>query len=132
MVVPYGGVDTGRLLTEAMKVARESHRMIANNIANADTPHYNPRELNFQATLKNAMEGRGRVSLRKTQPQHLDMAKGAMGMERYVKLSKNDYNKVDLDDQVVKLSENTGKYVMYETLLAKRFEMARNMLSSIR
>ena len=46
-------------------------------------------------------------------------------------LSKNDYNKVDLDDQMAKLSANTGKYVTYGRLLAKRFEMTKNMLSAL-
>jgi flagellar basal-body rod protein FlgB len=125
-------VDTGQLLVNAMKTCRENHRMLANNIANVDTPHYNPRELDFQKTLRNAVEMRGRVSLRETRPEHISSGVGRPEFERLAILSKNDYNKVDLDDQMVKLSENTSKYNLYGSLLAKRFEVSKNMLSAIR
>jgi len=131
-LLPYAGVDTSRLLIEAMKVAQINHRIIANNIANADTPHFNPTRLDFQATLRSAVEGRGRISLRKTQPRHLDIRKYRPQFERLAFLSKNDYNKVDLDEEVALLSENTGRYTTYGSLLVKRFDQVKNMLTNLR
>lgn len=132
MITPYAGIDTGQLLVDAMKTCRENHRLIANNIANVDTPHYNPRELDFSKTLRNAVEKRGHVSLRETRPEHISNGGSRPEFERLAILSKNDYNKVDLDDQMVKLSENTSKYNLYGSLLVKRFELSKNMLSAIR
>jgi flagellar basal-body rod protein FlgB len=128
----YAGVDTVRLLTEGMKVSRLNHYMLSNNIANVDTPNFNPTELDFQATLSAALGGRGRVSLRKTQPRHLDAELNGPEFEGIAILSKNDYNKVDLDDQMAKLSENTGRYNMYASLLIKQFEQVKNALSGLR
>ena len=131
-LTPFAGVDTTRLLVESMKVARENHRVLANNIANAETPHYNPVELDFQATLRAALGGRGRVSLRRTQPRHFDVQFHRPKFERLAILSKNDYNKVDLDDQMAKLAQNTGRYTTYGSLLVKQFEQIKNMLTQLR
>jgi flagellar basal-body rod protein FlgB len=130
--VPFAGVDTTRLLVEAMKVTQENHRILANNIANVDTPNFNPTELDFQATLRNAIEGRGRISLRRTQPQHFERVVHRPEFERLGFLSKNDYNKVDLDDQMAKLAENTGRYTTYASLVIKQFEEVKNMLTALR
>jgi flagellar basal-body rod protein FlgB len=131
-VTPFAGVDTTLLLQRAMGVAELNQRLIANNIANVDTPNYNPTELDFQATLRDVIEGRGRLSLRKTLPRHLDATRERAEFKRLAILSKNDYNKVDLDEQMANLSANTGKYVVYASLLTKRFEQVKAMLNNIR
>jgi flagellar basal-body rod protein FlgB len=130
--VSFEGVDAIRLLQSAMKVAEYNQRLIANNIANADTPNYNPVRLDFQAALRASLEGRDRVSLRKTQAGHLDMTLQGPRLESLASLSKNDYNKVDLDQELLALSENTGNYTTYGSLLVKKFQGIKNMLSSIR
>ena len=130
--MPFAGVDTARLLVGAMKVSQQNQSIIANNIANVDTPNFTPTELDFKATLRNELEGKGRVSLRTTQPQHFEKTVHRPEFEGLAFLSKNDYNKVDLDDQIAKLSENTGRYTTYGSLLAKEFESAKSMLSALR
>lgn len=129
---PFPGVDVVRLLQEGMRTAALNHRLIANNIANADTPDYNPVHLDFQSALRAALEGSDRVSLRKTQVRHLNAARPLLKFERLAILSKNDYNKVDLDEEMVRLSDNTSKYTIYSALLAKHFRMTRNMLTTLR
>lgn len=130
-MVPFGGVDTGRVLVEAMKTAEMKHRVLANNIANVDTPHFNPGHVDFQKTLQGLIEGRGGVALRTSRPRHLDLGAARPQFKRLAVLSKNDYNKVDLDEQLSDLSENTGKYTVYARLLTKRFEVVKNMLQSL-
>lgn len=128
----FAGVDTTRLLTQAMRVAQMNHRVIANNISNVDTPRFNPAQLDFQATLRSMLEGREQVQLRRTDSRHLDIRAGGPNFERLAFLSKNDYNKVDLDTEMVRLAENTGKYTTYGSLLAKQFQVTKNMLTSLR
>lgn len=130
--MPFAGVDTVRLLTAGMKVARENNTLIANNIANVDTPNFNPTELDFQATLRGVLAGQGGIQLRKTHPQHLEATANRSQFEAIATGSKNDYNKVDLDDQMAKLSENTGRYSTYASLLIKQFDQVKNTLTSLR
>jgi len=127
----FAGIGVDQVLLGAMRAAELNHRYIANNIANVDTPGYTPTELDFKATLREAIEGRGGFDLRTTQPRHLDFRTDRPQFERIAFLSKNDYNKVDLDDQVAKLSENAGKYTTYASILAKRFEIVKGALSAL-
>ncbi len=130
-MTPFAGMDTANILVQGMKTAALNHRFLANNIANVDTPHYNPVELDFQKTLRAALEGRGGVALRTSRPRHLDYTEHRPQFERLAHLSKNDYNKVDIEDQMAKLSENTGKYSNYARILAKRFETTKTMLNDL-
>ncbi|HIJ66271.1 MAG TPA: flagellar basal body rod protein FlgB [Candidatus Hydrogenedentes bacterium] len=131
-MLPFAGVPAVQLLQEAMRVVELNQRLIANNIANVDTPHYNPVRLDFQATLRNALEGMDRVSLRKTMRRHFDVTLDRPEFEGLAFLSKNDYNKVDLDEEMVRLSKNTERYTIYSSLLAKHFQRVKNMLNNIR
>ena len=128
----FEGVDTVKLLQEGMRVASRNQALIAHNIANVDTPNYNPARLDFQASLREALEGRGRVSLRRTQARHLDANRELPRFERLALSSKNDYNKVDLEQEMADLAENTGRYTTYSSLMAKEFRMIKDMLSGLR
>jgi flagellar basal-body rod protein FlgB len=115
-----------------MKVAQQNHRIIANNIANADTPGYNPVSMDFQATLRDAVAGRGTIALRRTDPRHLDASRYQLDLGRLVKSSKNDYNKVDIEEETAKLAQNRGRYTQYAAILTKQFSMVKNMLANDR
>ena len=130
-MIPFSGVDTSQVLLSAMKTAETNHRVLANNIANADTPHFTPVHLDFQKTLRANLEGRGGIALRTTRPRHLDYRSNRPQFEGLAFLSKNDYNKVDLDEQLAALSENTGKYTTYARLMTKRFEEAKYLLNTL-
>ena len=129
---PYASIDTSRLLIASMRVAQDNHRFIANNIANVDTPGYNPVSLDFQATLRNAIEGRGRIALRRTRTRHLKAEKTGVALEGLVLQSRNDYNKVDIDQEIANLAKNRGRYTVYGSLLVKQFQMVTNMLANER
>lgn len=132
MVEPYAGIDTSRLLLAGMRVAQDNHRFIANNIANVETPGYNPVSLDFQATLRNAIEGRGRIELRRTRPRHLTAERFDVALQNLVFQSRSDYNKVDIDREIANLSKNTGRFTTYGSLLTKQFQMVTRMLANER
>lgn len=125
------GTDTTRLLMSAMKTAEMNHRYLANNIANADTPGFNPANIDFQKTLSAVMDGQESMRLRTGTSRHLSFSRNTVEFERLASLSKNDYNKVDLDDQMARLQENTGRYTSYAALVSKRFQMTKDMLNSL-
>ena len=128
----FDGVNSVQLLQRAMQVCTQNHTVIANNIANADTPNFTPSKLDFQRTLRDNLEGRGRFSLRKTQARHLDVTREIQRFEHIALFSKNDYNKVDLEQEMANLSENTGNYTIYGSLLAKQFKQVKDMLAGSR
>ncbi len=128
----FAGVDTSQLLVAGMRLAQDNHRIIANNIANVDTPRYNPVEMDFQSTLRNAVEGRGRISLRGTRPQHLDASRFKLKRSTVAQTSKNDYNKVDIEKEIADLAKNRARYIGYGSILVKQFSMVKSMLANLR
>lgn len=128
----FAGVNTSQLLVAGMRLAQDNHRIIANNIANVDTPRYNPVEMDFQSTLRNAVEGRGRISLRRTRPQHLDASRFRLDRVSLVQTSKNSYNKVDIEKEITNLAKNRSRYNLYGSILVKQFSMVKSMLANLR
>lgn len=128
----FGGANVSDVLLSAMKVAELNHRVIANNIANSDTPHFSPSVLDFQRTLKAAVAGGGdHIALRTSRSRHQDRARVHTQLERKSALSKNDFNQVDLEEEVSRLAENRGRYTLYSRLLTKKFQIAGELLDSL-
>jgi flagellar basal-body rod protein FlgB len=60
-------------LRAAANLRAYRQELLASNIANADTPHYKAKDIDFAAALRGAMAGQagGDVALARTSPRHL-------------------------------------------------------------
>jgi len=131
VIGPLELYDVPSILQAGMKTAYLNQRLIANNIANADTPRFRPTELKFQETLLAQLQGRGMVSLRKNHPRHMAFSSFRPELLSESRTAKNDQNNVDLDDQLIKMSENASRFGMYTRLLSKRFAETVEMLRQL-
>ena len=100
---------------QALSLRSERQRLIASNIANADTPGYVAREMNFAQALKEATgAGQPAAKLAASQPGHI--AAGASGVTfstlSYAAPSQTnlDRNTVDMDRERASFADNTVKY----------------------
>ncbi|MBY0512222.1 MAG: flagellar basal body rod protein FlgB [Rhodospirillaceae bacterium] len=102
--------------------AAKRARVLAQNVANADTPGYKARDLD-KFTFKDALQAVAPVSVARTNPQHL---KGTIPEQsRFVvreslKTSEEspDGNNVVLEEQMQKISDAKGAYSTAVTLMA--------------
>lgn len=100
---------------QALTLRAERQRLIASNIANADTPGYQARDMDFSRALREAT-GAQAVSgaLATTQAGHLGAPAGARseGELLYATGPQDslDRNTVDLDRERAAFAENTVKY----------------------
>ncbi len=102
--------------------------VLAQNIANADTPGYQPRDLtSFAAVL--ARRGGG-VSLAQTQPAHLGGRGGEASArsDRQVTDRTPDGNAVSLDQQAVKMAETDTAHALAINLYRRYAAMYRTAL----
>lgn len=88
-------------------------QVLASNIANADTPGYKAKDVEFSHLLSKAMDP---VNMRKTDAQHLDGQSGspiagAKLMYRSTVQPSIDGNTVDMDIEQAKFSENALQYM---------------------
>ena len=110
--------DTLDFQSQALGLRSQRQRLIASNIANADTPGYVAREMDFAAALR-AASGRTAsapalattVSGHIAQPQGAAGAAGVVGL-RYAAPSQTslDNNTVDMDRERASFADNTVKY----------------------
>ncbi|MCR5669789.1 MAG: flagellar basal body rod protein FlgB [Butyrivibrio sp.] len=103
--------DYINVLDKASDAAWTRNEIIANNIANADTPYYKRQDLNFEDELERAL-GHSRY---KTMDQKVadlkDKHLKARVVNDYSGFSyRTDYNNVDIDTENVMLAANQVKY----------------------
>jgi flagellar basal-body rod protein FlgB len=106
--------DTLAFQTQALVLRSERQRLIASNIANADTPGYVARDMNFAQALKEASGELAAPQMQATQSAHFQPAGGARAEPNllYATASQTnlDRNTVDLDRERAAFADNTVKY----------------------
>jgi flagellar basal-body rod protein FlgB len=121
--------------TQALRVRDQRQQVLASNIANADTPHYKARDLDFKATLQGALQGTaasGGVALAATTPGHLagnpGLAADAGLLYRTPAQGSVDGNTVDMDAERAAFADNA---VHYEFNLTRLSQQIKGLLSVI-
>ena len=100
---------------KALNLRAYRQELLASNIANADTPHYKARDVDFKAALGDAVSGRmnGVVTMTRTAPGHLSgagasaSAFGAATRYRTEFQSNVDGNTVNMDVERSAFAENS-------------------------
>lgn len=105
---------------KALALRQQRQEVLATNIANADTPNYKARDIDFSATLREAIGGGSSVprlpdtSLTLTASRHIPARAHTTGpaQELYrVPLQPSlDGNTVDMNVERTEFAENTAKY----------------------
>ena len=108
--------DSFDFQAQALSLRSERQRLIASNIANADTPGYVAREMNFSQALKEAT-GAGQPAARLTASAPGHIAQGSrsgssVSTLMYASASQTnlDRNTVDMDRERASFADNTVKY----------------------
>lgn len=98
----------------SLRAARQE--LIASNIANADTPNYKAKDIDFASALQGAMTGSGeRLQAVTTSPMHLsgvsgESVMGAPVMYRKPLQPSADGNTVDMDVERAQFADNALRY----------------------
>ena len=115
--------DTADLLQKGLDAAQKRQDVIANNIANVDTPGFKASNVEFESYMKDALaSGDDTFQANTTMPQHIQFGSGsAMDVQPQVVTDNStsmrmDGNNVDIDAQMSSLAKNS---VWYDTLVAK-------------
>jgi flagellar basal-body rod protein FlgB len=104
-----------RFHQKALNVQAQRQEMLASNIANADTPNYKARDIDFRAALNGAMDARlAPLALAATASKHLGGAAGAP-LDPYAGYrtelqSSVDGNTVNMDVERAAFAENAVHY----------------------
>jgi flagellar basal-body rod protein FlgB len=120
---------------QALRVRDQRQQVLASNIANADTPNYKARDMDFKAALQGALSGSaaaGGVALAATSPAHLAGKAGLSGnaglLYRTPAQGSVDGNTVNVDAERAAFAENA---MQYEFNLTRITSQIKSMLTSI-
>jgi len=117
-----GGMD---YMQRGVNAANMRHEVIAQNIANINTPHYKRSEVEFEQMLARElygdMEQEGKLKLVRTRDKHLPI--GHLPLRAEAKevvdnttIMRTDKNNVDIDIEMASLAKN---HIYYNALMTE-------------
>lgn len=102
---------------DALRVRGQRQELIAANIANADTPNYKARDIDFKTAMKSAMSGAVNEGFNtaKTSAQHIDGKPSSVpsaggALFRPIIQGSVDGNTVDMDVERNQFADNAIRY----------------------
>lgn len=114
-------------LRTAANLRAHRQELLASNIANADTPHYKARDIDFAAALQGALAGQAGsgVALARTSPRHLSGETGSpyAAAVRYRAEYQGavDGNTVNMDVERSAFAENAVQLESALTFIREKF-----------
>ncbi|WP_077615073.1 flagellar basal body rod protein FlgB [Caenibacillus caldisaponilyticus] len=106
-------------LEKALDRADLTQRVIAQNIANVDTPGYKAKTVAFRNVLQSAFQAR------RTDPRHFafstDSDDGARVVTDWTTTIQNNGNNVDIDKEMLNLATDQIAYQAYSEAISRKF-----------
>ena len=107
------------LLSKLLDLTATKNKVLANNIANVNTPGYKKSEVSFEKELLKAVESKNINKITDLQ-ESLTLSKD--------KSTRKDGNNVDLDQELVTFYQMSDKHNIYLEILSKKF---KSMIAAI-
>lgn len=127
---------TGRALAAALDLRHRRQELLAGNIANADTPGYEPVDLAFEGALRDAVEAEeaSPPGFERTDADHLGGTMLADPAEAEVVLRRDvtntlDENGVDTDVEMARLADNALRYETTVEITRRRLAMLFDVIA---
>jgi flagellar basal-body rod protein FlgB len=108
------------LISRLLDVYSERHRVIAQNVANVNTPHYHQLDVDFEDAFARAVAQHNPAALTRVRPT---VVENDTGPERA------DGNNVDIDFEMSRLTKNDLLYHAFTQILASRVSTQRSAIS---
>jgi flagellar basal-body rod protein FlgB len=136
------------ILTQALDGLASRQSVISANLANIDTPNYQPKTVDFETALQSEVAAMGGgpgnayspsgspaadVAMKTTDPRHFSIL-GTLGEGFTAAVSvaneniRNDNNKVDLETEMTALTQTQIKYSADSRLITSKFAQLYDVL----
>jgi flagellar basal-body rod protein FlgB len=123
-----------KAMAAKMDYLDKRQQILAQNIANADTPNYQSKDLtevDFGAVLKNVTK-RGRLTIDSTHERHMpspgQIDRSREAKDRWTYEVAPDRNGVILEEQMVKATKTQMDYNLLTNLMTKQSSMYRTAI----
>ncbi len=137
-----GLMRTNYLLERSLDVEMTRRRVIANNIANVDVPHFKRSEVNFESELRRVVEDNRRQDNRypaiMTDERHIPfyVERNIRDVRPRINLDynttmRNDGNNVDIEKEIVDASKSQMRYNTYVTSISSNLRMLKLVMRPV-
>ncbi len=118
--------NTFKALEKKLDLTFKRHAVMASNVANAETPGYKAREVDFAGVLKNTL-GKNTSPMAKTHNSHMEVGQSKSEFITYDNVGAvgPDGNNVDLDITMGKISRNSAAYTGTINLIQMKLRLLR-------
>jgi len=124
--MPISQIPLFSMLRTKMHWHQERQRLLAENVANADTPGFKPKELKAPGFAP--ARGAAAVSVERTNAAHLSLAAARPGEDAVLSARFEvtpSGNAVSLEEEMMKVSQNQSDYQLAASLYQKSLQMLR-------
>ncbi len=110
------GTATLDLLRKGLDVSAMRNKVVANNIANVNTPGYKRQIVSFEDAMAKAFDGKQELAGRRERDEHIPIGEpgwreiGPTLITDRAHLMRNDKNNIDIDVEMTDLAKNTMTY----------------------
>jgi len=118
------------VLGKSIDLRAKNQNLISSNIANAETPNFTPKALNFESELQGALKGNAKSGQMTTNSRHIPL-KGAASriqsvngkvVETPSKSPGKDGNSVEIENEMSRMVENQIMFNASVQIISKKFE----------
>jgi len=103
------------LLEKALNIRAHYHKILAGNVANVETPHYKEKDIDFVRSLDLNMKRIEDIEVKEKAEQD--------------GLNTTDGNTVNMENQVVKMTENSLYFASLTKIMTKKFATMRYIIT---
>ena len=109
--------------------------VLSSNIANMDTPGYKAKDVNFEGVLEDVQQ-KAHIRIRATHPRHMqggasEGLKYKVAEDPYSRIG-NDSNTVDIDREMMKLTQNHLLYNASAQIVQQKLDWIKSTIRGIR
>ncbi|MBC99110.1 MAG: flagellar basal body rod protein FlgB [Halobacteriovoraceae bacterium] len=129
---------TLKALAASLNFRQMRQEVISSNIANADTPGYKAKRVDFEQALARALDVDGQMKMKTGDEEHFDVGNGGFdNLEPEIYEDPNgvvseDGNTVDREQELAKMAENRILYDAAVQLLNKKIGLMKYTISNDR
>jgi flagellar basal-body rod protein FlgB len=132
-----GMMELNYLLEKSLDASTLRSKVISNNIANVDVPHFKRSEVDFESELKRVIDEReeirnGKFEAYTTDPRHIpfDEERSVRSVRPRINLDysttyRSDGNNVDIEKEMVDAQKTTMRYGAAVQSVAQNFKMLK-------
>lgn len=132
--------NSSRLNESYLQILNVRHQTIAENIANADTPHYKKKTVVFEDELRRAISSGSRddLEIRQTHSRHFGIKDNNASLIPYQIVRNTDTamnnngNNVEMDLEMANLAENQLMYNYMADKVSGHYTKIRDMLQNLK